>query len=150
MLWGQHLISNPSIGLLCWLQKSGPEDLVLLLESKGSSRTKAGVYTQSLGIRLIISLGKYATVFQAEIYTISACAHEIQANARSEKYVSICSESQAALKALQAIKTSPHWHNSAKRHWMTFPPSTLWDSFGSLDILGYEEMELPTSLQKTE
>jgi len=89
-------------------------------------------------------------VFQAEIYTISACAHEIQANARSEKYVSICSESQAALKALQAIKTSPHWHNSAKRHWMTFPPSTLWDSFGSLDILGYEEMKLPTSLQKTE
>jgi len=37
-----------------------------------------------------------------------ACAHEIQANSISEKYVSICSDSQAALKALQAAKkTSP-------------------------------------------
>jgi len=78
--------------------------------------TRAGVYKQSLGRRLVISLVKYATVFQAEIYTILACAHEIQANAISEKYVSICSDSQAALKDLQVIKTSPHWYNSAKRH----------------------------------
>jgi len=77
--------------------------------------TRAGIYRQSLGRRLIISLGKYATVFQAEIDNILACAHAIQANAMSEKYVSICSDSQAALKALQAIKTSPHWYNSAKR-----------------------------------
>jgi hypothetical protein len=33
--------------------------------------------------------------------------YEIQTNARSEKYVSICSDSQVALKALQAAKTSP-------------------------------------------
>jgi len=33
---------------------------------------------------------------------------------------------------------------------MTFPPSTLWDCFGSLDSLGYEEMKLPISLQETE
>jgi hypothetical protein len=47
-------------------------------------------------------------IFQAEIYAILACAYEIQANARSEKYISICSDSQAALKALQAAKrTSP-------------------------------------------
>jgi ribonuclease HI len=58
-----------------------------------------------LGRRLSISLGKYVTVFQAEIYAILACAYEIQANARSEKYISICSDSQAALKALQAAKT---------------------------------------------
>jgi ribonuclease HI len=59
-----------------------------------------------LGRRLSISLGKYVTVFQAEIYAILACAYEIQANARSEKYISICSDSQAALKALQAAKTT--------------------------------------------
>jgi hypothetical protein len=29
-LWGQHFILNPNIGLLCWLEKSGPEDLGLL------------------------------------------------------------------------------------------------------------------------
>jgi len=54
---------------------------------------------------LSISLGKYATVFQAEIHANLACAHEIQTNARPEKCFSICSDSQAALKALQAAKT---------------------------------------------
>jgi len=27
MLWGQHWILKPNIGLLCWLEKNGPEDL---------------------------------------------------------------------------------------------------------------------------
>jgi len=58
-----------------------------------------------LGIRLSVSLGEYAAVFQAEIYAILACAHEIQMNNRPEKYVSIFSDSQVALKALQAAKT---------------------------------------------
>jgi hypothetical protein len=35
------------------------------------------------------------------------CIREIEAQDRPEKYVSICSDSQAALKALQAAKTSP-------------------------------------------
>jgi len=56
--------------------------------------------------KLSISLGKYATVFQVEIYAILACAYEIQMNVRPEKYMSICSGSQAALKAIQAAKTT--------------------------------------------
>jgi len=36
-----------------------------------------------------------------------ACAHEIEAQDRPEKYISICSDSQAALKALQVAKTFP-------------------------------------------
>jgi hypothetical protein len=36
-----------------------------------------------------------------------ACVHEIQTQNRSEKYVSICSDSQAALQAWQAVETSP-------------------------------------------
>jgi len=43
---------------------------------------------------------------QPEIYAILAYAHDIQMNARPEKYVSICSDSQAALNALQAAKTT--------------------------------------------
>jgi ribonuclease HI len=70
-------------------------------------RTGAGVYGQSEARRLSISLGKYVTVFQAEIYAILACVDEIQNRARSEKHISICSDSQAALEALQAVKTSP-------------------------------------------
>jgi len=39
--------------------------------------TGAGFYGQSVGKRLGIFLGSYARVFQAEIYGILACAHEI-------------------------------------------------------------------------
>jgi hypothetical protein len=64
---------------------------------------------------LDISLGKCATVFLAEICAILAYAYEIQMNARPEKYVSICSDSQAGLKAFQTFKQHPHWHSSARR-----------------------------------
>jgi RNase H. len=40
------------------------------------------------------------------MYVILACACEIQTNARPAKYVCICSYSHAALKALQAAKTT--------------------------------------------
>jgi len=46
-------------------------------------------------------------LFQAEIYATLACAHEVQSQNRTERYVSICSHSLAALKALKAVKTSP-------------------------------------------
>jgi len=60
-----------------------------------------------VGRRLRISLGKYATVLQAEIFAILSCANEIQMNVRPEKCMSICSDSHVALKALPAVKTSP-------------------------------------------
>jgi hypothetical protein len=56
---------------------------------------------------LNISLGKYATAFQAEIFAVLAYAHEIQMHARPEKYISIGCDSQVALKALQAATVSP-------------------------------------------
>jgi len=45
-------------------------------------------------------------VFQADVYAILACVHETETQDRPEKYVSISSDSQAALKALQAAKTT--------------------------------------------
>jgi ribonuclease HI len=74
--------------------------------SKMREVTGAGVYGQSLGRRLSFSLGRYTTVFQAKIYVILACVYEIQSQNRPEKYVSICSDSQVALKALQAFRTT--------------------------------------------
>jgi len=62
---------------------------------------------KSLGRRLIISLGKHGTVFQTEVYAILACVYENQTNAKREKYVSICSEIQAALKSLQDTRMFP-------------------------------------------
>jgi hypothetical protein len=51
-------------------------------------RSGAGVYGQSEARRLSISLGKYVTIFQAEIHAILACVWEIQSRVRSERYVS--------------------------------------------------------------
>jgi ribonuclease HI len=76
--------------------------------SRTAEGTRAGVYEQSVARSLSISLGKHATAFQAEVYVILACVHETDTQDRPEKYVSICCDSQAALKAIQAAqKTSP-------------------------------------------
>jgi hypothetical protein len=141
MLWGQHF-SNPSTELLWW-----PEDLGLLQWSDSivwytdGSKMLVGagarVYGQSWRMRLTISPGKFATL---------ACAYKIQMNAMPQKYVSICSDSQVALRDLQAAKrTSP-----LVRQWTTFSPSILWDCFESSGILGYVEMKLPSGLQGRE
>ena len=53
--------------------------------TKVKEGTGAGVYGPSVGRRLSISLGRYATVFQAEIYAILACVYEIQFQNRPEK-----------------------------------------------------------------
>jgi hypothetical protein len=45
--------------------------------SKMKEGTRAGVYGQSLKRRLSFSLGRYTTVFQAEIYAILTYVHEI-------------------------------------------------------------------------
>jgi len=78
--------------------------------------TGAGVYVQSANRRFSISLGKHATIFQTEVYVILACVHEIETQDRPEKYVSICSDSQVALKALQAAKTTSPLVQQCSRH----------------------------------
>jgi len=55
--------------------------------SKIRDGTGDGVYGKLVGRRLSFSLRRYATVFQAKIYAILACAYEIPQN-RAEKYVS--------------------------------------------------------------
>ena len=76
--------------------------------SRTAEGTGSEVYRQFAQRRLGLSLGKLVTVFQAEVYAILACVHENETQDRPEKYISICSDIQAALKALQvAKKTSP-------------------------------------------
>jgi hypothetical protein len=94
-----------------WTRGSGAPPAVKGLiwftdRSKMREGTGAKFCGQSVKRRLSFSLGRYATVFQAEIYAILACVYEIQTLHRSEKYVSIRSDSQAALKSLQAMRTS--------------------------------------------
>jgi ribonuclease HI len=68
--------------------------------------TGAGVYGQSVRRKLSFSLGRYATVFPAEVFANLACVHDIKAHGTPEKHLSICSDSLAALKALWAVRTT--------------------------------------------
>ena len=60
---GQRPGSPPAVKGLVWLT-----DLSMTAEG-----TRAWVYGQSANRRLSFSLGKHATVFQAEVYAILAC-----------------------------------------------------------------------------
>jgi hypothetical protein len=102
--------------------------------SKTQGGAGVGVYGQSSGRRLSICIGKYATVFQAEIYAIKAYAYEMQKNASPEKHVSIYSDSLAALSVLQAAKTtSPLEQQCPKvKH---FQPVFCGTTIGSPEIL---------------
>ena len=94
-----------------WTLGSGPPPEIkgLVWYTDGSRMkegTGAGVYGQSLKRRLSFFLGRYTMVFQDEIFAVLACVHDIHSQNRPEKYVSICSDSQAALKVLQAVRTT--------------------------------------------
>jgi hypothetical protein len=68
--------------------------------------TGAGVFGQPKGRRLSLPLGRYTTLFQAKVFAILACAHDIKNHGTSEKHISNCSDSLAALKALRAVRTT--------------------------------------------
>jgi hypothetical protein len=69
----------------------------------GSEKGVCGVRP---GKRLLFSLGVHATVFQAEIFVISACAKECIGRAYTGQSIYICSDSQAALWALEASRVT--------------------------------------------
>ena len=54
--------------------------------SRTAEGNDAGVYGQSANRRLSFSLGKNATVFQAELYAILACVHETNSGLAREMY----------------------------------------------------------------
>jgi len=94
-----------------------------------------------------ISLGKHTTVFQAEVYAILACVHEIETQDQPEKYVSICSDSQAALKTHKAAKTSSplvRQCQQALNDISTLPTVGLYWFLGHAGLRGNEIADKPT------
>ena len=61
--WTKRTGSPPAVKGLIWFTDG----------SKIREGTGAGVYGQSMRRRLSFSVGRYVTVFQAEIYAILAC-----------------------------------------------------------------------------
>ncbi|XP_031779746.1 uncharacterized protein LOC116416210 [Nasonia vitripennis] len=74
--------------------------------SRAETDTGSGYFCQRDGRGIFFSLGRYATVFQTEIYAILTCAQRnIELGAR-DRIITICSDSQAALRALRAHRTT--------------------------------------------
>ena len=70
--------------------------------SMKEGKTGAGVYSQSPPRSICIPLGRHATVFQAEIFAILTCVYAIEETGLCKRPIHICTDSQAALKALNS------------------------------------------------
>ena len=64
----------------------------------------ASVYNQTDGEEMIFPLGSYTTVFQAEVYALLQCAKMESLLERQDSSIAICSDSQAALRAVSAAR----------------------------------------------
>jgi hypothetical protein len=72
--------------------------------SKTTKGTGAGVYGYGTRMKCSFSLGKYTTVFQAEVYAIMACTLENLDRNYRNRNIYILSDSQAAIKALDSYQ----------------------------------------------
>ncbi|KAJ8968937.1 hypothetical protein NQ314_002029 [Rhamnusium bicolor] len=84
--------------------------LGLLLGRNGSrlatrSSSGAGIYLEGREVQESFALGSYTTVFQAEVYAILAVAGRAEVRNGAEQIIYICSDSQAALKAVCSPRT---------------------------------------------
>jgi ribonuclease HI len=68
--------------------------------SKTDTGTGAGIHGETQRCNIHVPLGKYTTVFQAEIHAIAVCVRENVRRAYKGKHIYILSDSQAGLKAL--------------------------------------------------
>ncbi len=95
--WLNNLVSIPENSLLCYTDGSRLTDV----EQSG-----AGVHIVGEDFDESMPLGQYATVFQAEMFAILSCARKIEASGCQNKTIIICSDSQAALKALVSSRVT--------------------------------------------
>ncbi|KAJ8919261.1 hypothetical protein NQ315_003844 [Exocentrus adspersus] len=64
----------------------------------------AGIYGVRPETKIPLSLGRFATVFQAEVAAIQGCAREIIGQGAARQSIAIYSDSQAALKAIGSMQ----------------------------------------------
>lgn len=72
--------------------------------SRMGENSGAGIFSSNFSE--IIALGKYATVFQAEVVAITAAAYELLCSENLLNTIRILSDSQAAIKAVGAVRTT--------------------------------------------
>jgi ribonuclease HI len=89
--------------------------------SKMDTGTGAGIYEGRCIFQMSVRLGKYATVFQAELIAIYYCVCKILENGTKHKTLAICSDSQVALKAISTTEVNS---------------KLVWDCLKALSLLG--------------
>ena len=72
--------------------------------SKINESAGAGVYSEELNIKQSLRLPDHCSVFQAEIYAILTALNELKNSGVRNEVVAICSDSQAAIKALSSFQ----------------------------------------------
>jgi ribonuclease HI len=98
------------IDLDYWKNKNPafPEDAMIWFTDgfRADSGTGSGIFGLRPNRTLSFPLGKFATVFQTEIYSILQCACEYIRKTYRNKRILIFSDSQAALQALSGLKVT--------------------------------------------
>ena len=115
----------------------------------GLRRARDGILWAISHRRLSIPLGKHATVFHAEVHAILVCVQETETQDLPEKYVSICSDSQAALKALQASKTTSPLVRQYQQALNGSLPGILWGYFSFPGHAGVRGNEIANKLARS-
>jgi len=90
-----------------WFNGIFPPEHEIVLYSDGSlirDSAGAGLYCDKLNVQRSIPLGNYASIFLAEIRAIIEGCHAIKESNITNEIVFICSDSQAALKALSSVE----------------------------------------------
>ncbi|KAJ8914932.1 hypothetical protein NQ315_016086 [Exocentrus adspersus] len=90
-------------GMERWLSNNSPKYVVYgwFQDRTGAG---AGIYGVRPETKIPLSLGRYATVFQAEVAAIQGCAREIIRQWAARQSIAIYSDSQAALKAIGSMQ----------------------------------------------
>ncbi|KAJ8926410.1 hypothetical protein NQ314_021196 [Rhamnusium bicolor] len=94
--WSEGRIDFRPDSLVCYTDGSR-------LATRSSSG--AGIYLEGKEVQESFALGSYTTVFQAEVYAILAVAGRAEVRNGAEQIIYICSDSQAALKAVCSPRT---------------------------------------------
>ena len=82
-------------------------DLVIYTDgSKMNSGSGVVIYSEEINLKASESLGEFASVFQTEIVAITHTAREILHINLNNKKIAICSDSQAAIKALGSFTST--------------------------------------------
>ena len=85
--------------------------------SRTVSGTGAGIHDIRPNRSFSFPLGKFASVFQTEIYAIIQCAYENIRRSYKNKRIFIFSDSQAALNALCSPKVTSRLLQNARMHY---------------------------------